>query len=66
MVNGGLTVLAATFRYAFCNAISAMDSLTSPDQTLLFIGLVFCLIASFITLFWSMEDQRAKRRVTKR
>jgi len=43
-----------------------MDTLTPPDQTLLFVTLVFCLIASFVTLFWSLEDQRAKRRVTKR
>jgi len=43
-----------------------MDTLTSQDQTLLFVGLVFCLIASFVTLFWSIEDQRAKRRIAKR
>jgi hypothetical protein len=43
-----------------------MNALNPQDQTLLFIGLVICLMISFVTLFWSLEDQKAKRRIRKR
>jgi hypothetical protein len=43
-----------------------MNSLDPQDQTLVFMAVVVCLMISFVTLFWSIEDQRAKRRIDKR
>ena len=42
-----------------------MDSFSVADATWVFFGLVGCLLITSTALFWSIEDQRAKRRIPK-
>lgn len=42
-----------------------MDSFSIADTTWMLFGLVGCLLIASTALMWSIEDQRAKRRVTK-
>ena len=42
-----------------------MDSFSVADTTWMFFGLVGCLLFTSAALFWSIEDQRAQRRIAK-
>jgi hypothetical protein len=42
-----------------------MDSFSVADTTWMFFGLVGCLLITSTALFWSIEDQRAKRRIPR-
>ena len=42
-----------------------MDSFSVADTTWVFFGLVGCLLFTSAALFWSIEDQRAKRRIPR-
>lgn len=43
-----------------------MDSFSIADTTWMFFGLVGCLLIATTALIWSIEDERAKRRVKAR
>ena len=43
-----------------------MDSFSVTDATWVFFGIVGCLLFTSTALFWSIEDQRAKRRVVRK
>jgi hypothetical protein len=43
-----------------------LDSLSPAATGFVLIGLLMCLIAATIAFLWSIEDQRVKRRVSKR
>ncbi|MDO8979893.1 MAG: hypothetical protein Q7V17_11750 [Afipia sp.] len=42
-----------------------INALSIPDATWAFLGLIACLLITSTALFWSIEDQRAKRRLPK-
>jgi hypothetical protein len=42
-----------------------INALSIADATWAFLGLIASLLASSTALFWSIEDQRAKRRLKK-
>ncbi|MBN8981015.1 MAG: hypothetical protein J0I29_07030 [Rhizobiales bacterium] len=46
--------------------LGMMDSFSIADTTWVFFGLVGCLLIASTALFWSIEDQRAKRQVTQK
>ncbi len=37
----------------------------TPNSTWAFFGLLGCLLITSIALFWSLEDQKVQRRITK-
>ena len=45
--------------------MSMINALSIPDATWAFLGLIASLLVTSTALFWSIEDQRAKRRLPK-
>ncbi|MGL4261275.1 MAG: hypothetical protein ACRCTX_06620 [Afipia sp.] len=45
--------------------MSMINALSIPDATWAFLGLIASLLVTSTALFWSIEDQRAKRRLRK-
>ena len=45
--------------------LGMMDSFSIADTTWVFFGLVGFLLIASTALFWSIEDQRAQRRITR-
>ena len=43
-----------------------LDAFSITDTTWVFFGLVGCLLFTATALFWSIEDQRAKRQVARK
>jgi hypothetical protein len=43
-----------------------MDAFSITDVTWVFFGLVGCLLFASTALFWSIEDQRAKRQISRK
>lgn len=52
-------------RSALCIVLSMINALSIPDATWAFLGLIAGLLVTSMALFWSIEDQRAKRRLRK-
>jgi hypothetical protein len=42
-----------------------INAFVTPDSTWAFFGLLGCLLITSIALFWSIEDQKAQRRIPK-
>ncbi|MBB5051909.1 hypothetical protein HNQ36_001863 [Afipia massiliensis] len=42
-----------------------INALSAVSATWAFLGLIACLLIASTALFWSIEDQRAKRRLPK-
>lgn len=53
-------------RSALCIVISMIIALSIADATWAFLGLIASLLVTSTALFWSIEDQRAKRRIPKK
>ena len=53
-------------RPAHCIVMSMISALSIPDATWAFMGLIASLLVTSTALFWSIEDQRAKRRIPKK
>ncbi|HAO40668.1 MAG TPA: hypothetical protein DEA80_18140 [Afipia sp.] len=48
-----------------CIVLSMINALSIADATWAFLGLIASLLVASTALFWSIEDQRAKRRLRK-
>ena len=46
--------------------MSMIIALSIADATWAFLGLIASLLVTSTALFWSIEDQRAKRRIPKK
>jgi hypothetical protein len=58
-----VTVLAGDQnRYGDCIATQMFTTLTVPDLTLLFLGVVVCLTAAFVWIFWEIEQRQRHRK----
>lgn len=53
-------------RSALCIVMSMISALSIPDATWAFLGVIASLLVTSTALFWSIEDQRAKRRIPKK
>jgi hypothetical protein len=57
--------LVHAFGSALCIEKGMINAFATPDTTWMFFGLLVCLLITSVALFWSIEDQRARRRVSK-
>jgi len=39
-----------------------LTTLTAPDLTLLFLGIVVCLATAFVWIFWEIEHRQQQRK----
>lgn len=53
-------------RSALCIVLGMIIALSIADATWAFLGLIASLLVTSTALFWSIEDQRAKRRIPKK
>jgi len=49
----------------FALPVSMINAFVTTNTTWAFLGLLLGLMITSIALFWSIEDQRAKRRIPK-